>query len=292
MEFEVEIGTIEDREVIREELSVFNVMLEKIPPPPILSKVIVPHDFDRKINELEGTTAYTSQRGQLAMAKTLHLNSGAVIVLSPYLYSESFDYQTRLTVYLHELFHCITHSEFNYENISSASELYYLTNLTILFDEYYVNRKSYELIKNLIETKSKYYKRLIYGGIKDHIKTFIDDTYYKNMCTAILQFRYHGSVNRLICECKNLIDEPLKALVYTYAIMDVYTKLKRLQPILKKSKFIGHNTYVLIDYFRNKYISDDFDLRDGVMHIKTVLVAYGLRFEDTKQGLYCHVLDI
>ena len=68
-----------------------------------ISKVIVPADFDAKINELQGTSNYESNRGVVALARNVNLGESDAIVLSPLLYTAYFDAQIRLYFSLHEI---------------------------------------------------------------------------------------------------------------------------------------------------------------------------------------------
>jgi hypothetical protein len=239
------------------------------------------------------TTTYTSSRGQLAIAKTLHLEAGNVIIFSPYLYTDFFDNQVRTSIYLHELFHCINEERFVSYSGTSRSHRFYLSNLIILFDEYYANRKSFEILHTIYESKSHKYKKWIYGGLKGHVQTLLDSIYYETLKNEIFKFRIHDTGEVFWENCLNSIDEPLKSMVYVYSIVDSQSPLERVEPMLKRSRFINDNTSNLIGYFRTKYMAGDFDLNDGAELMKAALMSYGLKFEDTEQGrLYCHILDI
>jgi len=128
LDINIEIGTPEQQELIRQEMELFKKVVEQTDPPLYISKVIVPIDFDAKVNKLQGTTTYESVRGVMAVAKIVNLGDSIAVVISPHLYTENHDSQTRLFIYTHEIFHVANKRKFPTISVSSDSLKFYLNN--------------------------------------------------------------------------------------------------------------------------------------------------------------------
>ena len=63
MEIIIEIGTEEEKFLIQKELSSIATVVKELEPPVPLNQIIVPSDFQAKINSLEGVDTYESIRG-------------------------------------------------------------------------------------------------------------------------------------------------------------------------------------------------------------------------------------
>ena len=59
----IEIGTEEQKELISKELSIIKKISRDFNPPPPITQIIVPEDFERKVNDILGVEHYKSQRG-------------------------------------------------------------------------------------------------------------------------------------------------------------------------------------------------------------------------------------
>ena len=110
--------------------------------------------------------------------------------------------------------------------------------------------------------------------------------------TAV-RFRLHGNVETFLKNTDNLFDAAAKTLIYIYSYFDHNPNTKRLEPLLEKSHFVNDQTKSLIEYFREKYEGNDFELFGARELIDKFMMNFGRTFEDKKSGqLYCHVLDI
>ena len=175
----------------------------------------------------------------------------------------------------------------------SLSEYQYLTNLYTLFDEYDANRKSYELVEEFFPDTSPRYKFSHRVHLKSFIKSLLDNKkYYDKICWEISRFRFHAKIDFFCKRINSYFDEVSKSIVYIYSYIDHWDKLQRLQPLLLQSKFINKKTMDLIDFFRSKFDENNPNLLDGDLIISNFMENFGMRFEDTQEGLDCHVLNI
>lgn len=293
MEIIVETGTQQQKEEIREELSCIEQIAGVVSPPPPIKQLIVPADFDGKVNELQGTNDYKSRRGQVAVAKNIEIEDGISLVFSPYLYTKEYDYHIRLFIYIHELIHAFNRERFPKHKTESKSAMQNIINIYILFDEYDADRKTLKIIDENIPSKSILYKRSMYKDLKSHIRSLVDSpVYYQKIRRDIFNFRSHGNVTLFLENVHPYYDEVSKAIVHIYPFIDHLPKLKNLQSLLSKSQFINNTTLKLIDFFRAKHESTDPDLLDGLDLMDSFMANFGMKFEDRPEGLYCHVLDI
>jgi hypothetical protein len=257
-----------------------------------LHQVIVPMDFEKTIRELSGDESYKAFRGQVAMAKIVNVSQGVSIVFSPWIYNEQYDFQVRVIWYIHELFHAINKDRFPPIKTDSISRITYLSNLNIFFDEYYVHRKSFEVMEAGAKQKTFLLKKFISSVFSSHVKSLVKDDYFIKISEYILSFRYHGNVRFFLDQVNPCFDEASKDIVYAYSFLDHFPRLKRVEPLIKKSKMVNTKTIGLIDFFRHKYQQDDLNLEDDIEIMEDFMTNFGMRFKDTPEGVYCEVLSL
>lgn len=126
MKIVIEVGTEEQKKIIADELEVIQIYVETSPDPINVCGIWVPKDFDGKVNELQGTSNYVSDRGQLAVAKTITTSEGIHLVFSGVLFTELYDTHTRMSTYFHELIHAINKNRFPViPSTSPSNKIYY-----------------------------------------------------------------------------------------------------------------------------------------------------------------------
>jgi hypothetical protein len=239
MEIIVEFGTDEQNELIRSELYHINELLTQIPYLNI-KKLIVPSDFDKKVNELQKTSSYTAFRGHLDGAKIVDIDEGVAIVISPLLFNERFDWQVRIIFYMHEIMHAVNKPFLLKPKTDSKSMFRTITKLNILYDEYFANRRALEIIRQTIPEKTYILKRYICNTFNGHIQSLINnEIYYNTIKREIGKFRFHRNILYLFEKIYRFYDEASKDIVYRYAYMDTFERLKRIEPILSRSKLIN-----------------------------------------------------
>jgi len=294
VEIIVEVGTEEQQNLIKEELSLVEVVIEKYSCTDKLLKIIVPQDFDAKINEIKETTSYKSSREiQYAIAKTLSTNNGRILVISPHIYTIDYDSQTRALTYIHETLHII--NEDGLPEISSVkhSERQFFYNLLIMFDEYYVNRKSIELCNNIFPSKSRMYKKHIISELKGHLKALKNNFLYNKIKEEIAKFRIHRNIKLFSNDSNDYYDQVIKAIAYAFAYIDADPKFRRAEQYICNTPFVNSNTLSLIEMFRSLYVADNFENLSRA--IPTMIIFYehlGIKTEDAIGGYYVQILDI
>src|SRR3990172_5147346 len=166
MEIIIEIGTNEQRLLIAQELEVAKLVAEKFDPPIQLNQIIVTSDFQAKINSLEEIDTYESVRGLgsvsiNAVGRIAKLKSGFALVLSPNLYTESHDSQTRIFIILHELHHLLNKRDFpKIPDEPYVISLYY-HNIYYLYDEYTSDRFAFMMVDKIFPSKSSHWDNFI-----------------------------------------------------------------------------------------------------------------------------------
>lgn len=294
MDILVEIGSEQQKEQIKKELGLIQSIYSSFNLPIPLKRIIIPEDFDATVNELQNSKDYFSRRDEhIAVAKNIIKSEGIFLIFSKDLFTRSHDSFTRLQMYLHELLHAYnTHRKPELRK-ESLCEYQYLSNLYILFDEYCANRKSFEIIAEIFPKTSFRYKRSNYCHLKGFIKTINGDhVYHKNICSKISEFRSHGNIDTFLKNLNSLFDQIAKSIIYIYSYIDCTNKGSKFEPLILESKFMNEKTLKLIEFFRSKYENNNFDLFDGKLLIEDFMKNFGMKFEDTSNGLYCHVLDI
>jgi hypothetical protein len=293
LEVIVEVGTEEQKDLIKSEIYSIYGSLDELDISIDLYQVIIPIDFEKTIRDLSGNKSYTQCRGQVAIAKIVNVPQGVSIVFSPWIYNEQYDYQVRVIWYIHELFHAINKKRFPSRETDYVSKnIFYLDNMYPLFDEYYANRKSFCIVEVIAKPRTFYLNKFINTTFSGHVKSLLNYDYYSLIKKQIYLFRLHGNVRHFIDQVSPFYDEASKDIVYAYSYIDHFSKLKRIEPLLSKSEMVNNKAIVLIDYFRNKYATDDFNLEDGLEIMEEYMTNFGMRFKDTPEGLYCSVIDI
>lgn len=269
-------------------------MVSHLNPSPPITHLIVPEDFDEKVNKIQGTENYRSERGQLVVAKYINTERGDLLVFSKFLYTNPrYDDLCRMHFYVHELVHACNKIRFPSLNTQSISKYQYLFNLYLFFDEYDANRKAYGLVGKLFPDTSPMYRWLYRVELKSFIKSLLDNSlYFDKIRSEIIKFKTHGEINYFCDRIKPYFDEVTKSVVYVYSCVDHWDKLQRLQPLLLQSKFINDNTMNLIGFFRSKFDENNPNLSDGELIFSNYMENFGVRFEDAEEGLCCHVLNI
>lgn len=294
MEIIVEIGTMEQKQTIINELKIIEPLLDIFDPPLNLKKVIVPIDFIKTINQIQNTNSFHSDRGQeqIVAAKTIELSESCILVFSPTLYTEGYDNQIRMAIYLHELIHAINYRKIPQSIAKSFSYSRLFSNLYILYDEYYANRKSFEITDCIYPNKSKIFTKFIKGGFNGHLQSLINNGYYEKIKSEIRKFRIDGNIVLFLKEVTDIFDAAAKAIVYSYSYIDHFDFAKKQVCLIDKSNFINEKTKSLVDFYRKNYLEDNFDLISGVNLMENFLINFGMKFEDLEDGEYCHVIDI
>ena len=296
MDIRIEVGHQHQRKLIAEELGAIQEVAGAFNPPLAITCVVVPRDFDAKVNELQGTTSYTSaRRRHLALAKVLPLTDDAsAIVLSPLLYTEGWDAQMRMYIYLHEALHVANKQRFpelRTEPMRVGGQLSFMYGL---FDEYDAIRTALRILDSLFPTKTDRFVAYVDMILDGHCAALLDDDgYYTGIKEQIALFRtFHLDIDTFLESIASHLDAGSKDIVYAYATIDHYPRFSEKEEELAKSKFVNGKTLALINFFRLRHDGGDTDLQDGLDLFMEFLTNFGVRPEERAEGTYWHVLDI
>jgi hypothetical protein len=296
MEFEIEVGTDDQKLLIIKELEFLKSVTEQIEPLSQLLKVIIASDFSEKINSMEKLSSYRSNRGLGAcaikvMARVTKLNNGYAIVLSPSLYSEDQDLQTRLFIIFHELHHLINKRNINPipENLDVKNN--YLRTLYFLYDEYTSDRFAYQLIDQFFPNKSTVWENHLLTCKEGYIDSSTDKIYYEHLKKEIGAFRKHANGDLFMESIQHYVDELTTIFVHAFSLFH-YCADEVFGNSLHNSRFVNEKTFALMNYLKCKFEEKDRNLLDGIDLITGFIENFGFRFEQRDIGFYCHVLDI
>lgn len=300
----VEIGTEDQKALINSELKFFlNSFGEKINAEINCSYVYVPSDFDKKVNELKGTTTYQSSRGgHRAMAKILSDGEkNRCIVLSPYLYTDAFNMYIRLHIFSHEMFHLLNKNLFKIPEFDGTARIRYISHLMTLYDEYSANRFSHMLVNGVLRliedlNAKDFMSKYFYEMYRGHLEPLQDSSrYYDVFFREINKFRIHGNIARFLIAISDLFDQANKDVIYLFAYVDEFDSIREEVKNIKSLHFVNEDTHELIQTFQKWYLKEEpfnFESEASLDKIKAFISNFGMFFEDTENGEYCHVLDI
>lgn len=295
MDFIVEVGTNQQKELIVQELSsVFGSIVKYIQLPIEIKQVIIADDFDLTVNKILKLDHYKSKRGNIAFAKTIPIDDGIVLVFSHYLFSDEHNDQTRMQIFLHEYFHVFTKCVFPKILCNTKAESVYLETIYNLYDEYFANRKSFEIMPVIYNDFTKKYKKSHILHLNRFIKSISNDCdYYLKIQDEIQKHKLHRDIDIFLKNTSNPIDAVTKSLAFIYSYFDHNVKLKRLEPLLLKSKFFKNQTKNFFEFLKTNYEQNNFDLSDGIKKIENFLINLGIKLEGNEsERFWCHVIDI
>jgi hypothetical protein len=292
LEIIVEIGTPENQEQIREELMLFSLVVLRSNNLINISKVIVPRDFDAKVNELQGTLDYKSNRGIVALARNVNLGDSDAIVLSPLLYTSAYcDEQVRLYLSLHEVAHTVNRKVFPQLSSNSGSERIYLENLYTLFDEYVADRFALALFDDVISTKTTHWNKFISDFALDFSSLINNSKYYTKIKNEIESFRQHGDSGLFLQRIHEDFHSVAISINHAFAISDHDSQILS-SAVLLQSHFVNEKTIALMNFFRVKYQEQVNNINDGFDLIVEFMTNFGMKFKNIPEGTWCQVLDI
>lgn len=295
MEIIIEVGNEAIQEYIRHELGFVDKIAESLKLN--VSRIIIPGDFQAKVNEYQGRDDYKVQRGvenaQVTVAaKIIEDGDNITILLSPYIfYLQSFDTMVRCFLMVHELMHVVNKGYFLEIPKGSFALENYLGNLYIMFDEYTADRYAYSMIEGAFEPHTEAWELYNQDGVLGYLNPTSDPRYYEHILSEIKKFRYHADVNRYWKSIWETVHVVSISIVHGFARyhehLENYKKLE-----IPSTKFINEKTFALMDYFKTKYKTQNYDLNDGIGLMEEYLTNFGVRFEDRPEGGWMQVLDI
>lgn len=288
----VEIGTPEQRELISEEARLLEHITQEFNPPLLITRIIVPENFEEKVNEIEGTSTYIADRTLVnAIGRMCIDGDGYAIIISPILYTERIDTSIRYFILFHEFAHVINKRDFSPISTDIYTNHFYTYSLSHMYDEYYADRWAYKMSDVIYPEKSQFWVEYHDSTIKGFLELITNPTYYEAIKVEINAFRYHANVDKFLSKIHVYFDPIAIVLAHTFAIVHHYPGVITEEE-LAKSKFINTKTINLMNYFSKKYEEKSVDFTDGNDLIVDFMTNFGIKFEDRELGPYCHVLDI
>lgn len=294
MEKIIEIGSDEEKRLIAQELRLIEKILENYDLVIPLNQIIISDNFDKRVNDLQERVDYQSIRGNIrTIAKLVETGDGLTLIFSPVIYTSEYDQALRVYFYLHEIFHVANKQSFPDLRNSSGARGIYLNELYRLFDEYSANRSAFNIIDSLdLINESPVLQEYLNYFLESCIDLATNPNTYSSLKNEIIKFRSHGDVNNLLDDVRQIIDQAMLGIFYSFSYIDTFPNLREKEIELLKSKFIDRKVISLTDFFREKYESHNYELADGIDLIIDFFTNYGIKFEDLSDGMYCHILNI
>lgn len=283
MEIQVQIGSVNDRKHIEEEISsivgaFYQSDRNKQP------RFLIPVNFDEAISILTNDTQFSSTRtskNQLVMGKTI--SDQGIIVINPLLYGEHFDYQIRSTIYHHEYFH------FSYERQLFSYDLSKKHGQYLSFLEFYL--EEFMALQHGINATIE-----IFVSKTEKLEWFLNlmaQGHYENLKNRKI---YHDSFIDLINNFKHKhldLEEFLKAIFskirsYTLELISFTAYLSGLDASTKfeavDDEFFNTTTRK-ISKILVEFSSDSLNIVDLDMYFR----SFGITLNDTDEGVYWEV---
>ena len=294
MELVVEVGNMDQQELIRQELSIFRFFGQTMEIPLNILGVIVPRDFDQAVNSLQGISGYKSiRRSHMAIGKTINKPEGTYFVFSHELYQIDHDNQTRFVFYLHELQHAINYWRFPEGLELSPTEHLLFKEIYRLYDEYYCNRIAFEVADGIYPDKSKYFTKKMATILKGHYKSLIScENDVVRLQGHIDDYRYHEDIDEMMKTANEYYAGYVRDLLNLFSMIDHFTKFEKIRQIAGQSEFVNEIGLELMNYLKVKYEAGSLDLLNGLDILNDYFANFGMEYEDTSEGIYCHIFDL
>jgi hypothetical protein len=258
--------------------------------------VFVPEDFDIAVRSILSDETYTSDRlpiNHKAMAKTVVHGDAATIIFSPYLFTAAFDTQVRSLLYLHEACHALVHPSLTPAIPDQLTKEVQLQSLLFsAWEEYFANRKALDVVNRMFDPKSMLLQRHLENCRDSHMENLKNDALHYN---KIREVNSDFKLGRIQFDADYARVLPLigsfsldMVLYFTYRHSDL-ASADESDAAFTKVKLYDVRAEALIDFLKRKYEDEDIPLELGLPLADSYLTIFGLRFEDTAQGLYCHI---
>lgn len=287
----VEIGTEEQREIILKELDVFsNIGIE-------IYKIIIPDNLDTAVRKISKENNFESIRTNTmegVVGKVIYSDEGIILLFSPFLFTEEYDMMVRYTIYIHELYHiinkpCFPDIDLHNDNLNSL-----LKDLNWYYDDYFCNRKGIEIVDDVFKEHSLIYINHLKTVTEGHKSKLEDDSlYYDKIKNLIYQFKLGNiSFDDFYSQVKLLITGITKDFVFFSTYVDSYDFLSDYKVNITNSMFYNENTIDLLDFFKQCYHENTYDLSNGIDLYEMYLLNFGMKFKNVREGVNCYVFNI
>ena len=287
MKITVEIGKKSQQQEITDELGIIGEAAKHATMAFRIQEIIVPKNFDAKVNELEGTNQYQSIPGAEPVAKSVFHEDGYYLLFHPNLFTKHYDNQVRFAIYWHEFALIVNKGRFPVLTRHKLDRFAnYFMNIYQLFDQYDAARKSFEfrdaivnnvLHQELSETARQDLETSLTGNL-----ALINNKkeYYEWIKFQQEEFTKHKNVSQFLQQIQGKISQLSFSIIFAYATMDHYEYLREKEQLISEAPMLNNNTRVLLEYFRMKYDEGSTDLSDGIapMRSRTIMEAFWANF--------------
>ncbi len=296
MEVIIEIGDESIQRQIKDELEIFLTYVEAIDPPLNIKQIIVPSNFEAKVNECQSASSFKAKRGIenagiAVVAKIIEIGEGVSIVLSPFIYLSTFDSMIRCFILFHEIAHMLNKRRFPVISTKLFAVNNYMENLYVLFDEYFADRFAFIITEKIFALPTAPWKVYYDNWVSGYLEPTFDPHYYELIQAEIEKFRQHGDVDRYWNSIIEFVQVIAISTVHGFAGLHQHADQDSIYQ-LPTSKFINEKTLTLLNYLKVKFEKAESDLSDGYDLMVGYFTNFGIKFEDRSSGGYIYVLDI
>ena len=246
MDFEIEIGTDEQKKYIRDEIVL--LLESNIENKNLVSKVIVAQNIGETINHLEKTKTCSarSDLNQEVVAKVIKNEKTNLIVLSARLYLDEFDKSSRYLYLLHELIH-IKNNRPKQKDFSICGLLINDTNW--LFDEFLAYYLSWSAILSIESLNSPYLESMYSHILSEYSQNIKKIDFYHAKIQEYKNETVSGKVgmNSRFKKIKRQINDFLLKSVIVTALE--LSKNKTLENVCKEYNLPVQLTTLLNDFY-------------------------------------------
>ena len=299
MKITVEIGNNDQRKEITDELGIIGEAALHATMAFRIQEIIVPKDFDAKVNELQGTTDFKSIPGSEPVARSIFHEKGYYLLFHPNLYTKHYDNQVRFAIYWHEFTLIVNKGRFPVLTRHRLDRFAnYFMNLYQLFDQYDAARKSFEfrdaIVKQALQTELSDTARAdLETSLMGNLALISNKTEYHDWIKFQQEeFKNHKNIQQFLSQIQGRISQLSFSIIFAYATMDHYEYLREKEELISGAPMLDNNTRVLLEYFRLKYDEGSADLSDGIDIMEAFWANFGLRFVDGAQSLQCEIVPL
>ena len=277
MNINIEIGTEEEKKLIKEEI---NYVLSDFKNENF--EIVVPIDFDKHIQSKLGDDRFISNRSelnQLVMGKLIGENH---LVLNPKIYTEYFNEQIRANYYSHEFHHILNKKRLVLNGLNPKDKKL-ISLINFMFDEYSSNRFAFDRTKLLYsfdQTVEDYHSSIATG----HFENFSNPQIYSSRIDSlIVEFQTRRiSIMEFVGKIEPLIERFSVELVSYFSIVDSLA----IDPELVNPSIMS-----LIEILRESYRNGISSFENQIPRVEEYLRIFGISVENHENGLYYNVFE-
>ena len=299
MKITVEIGNKTQQKEITDELGIIGEAAKHATMAFPIQEIIVPKDFDAKVNELEGTNQYKSIPGAEPVAKSVFNEKGYYLLFHPNLFTKHYDNHVRFSIYWHEFTLIVNKGRFPVLTRHKLDRFAnYFMNLYQLFDQYDAARKSFEfrdaIVNKVLKTElSDIARQDLETSLMGNLALINNKAEYHDWIKFQQEeFKQHKNVSQFLQQIQGKISQLSFSIIFAYATMDHYEYLREKEQLISEAPMLDNNTRVFLEYFRMKYDEGSSDLSDGIDIMEALWANFGIRFVDGEKSLQCELVDI